>query len=193
ELDGRQGLAAEDRAAPGRETDDIAAAGDEAGDRHGIVARRVHEDEATGRDGLTVEQDVHHGRRPALGHAAEGFLEDRGDAARLVAGRGIVVHGLDATAVPLPPFVAVDELLGDALVDRAPDQEVLGAVDLGRLGEDAGAAVADQLVHRPAERGVRGDSGVAVGPAAVRREYELRDRLRRSPGRVGPRQELRDL
>src|SRR6266446_732494 len=163
ELDGRHRLAAEDRPAPGGEADDVAPSRDETGDRDRIVAGRVHEH------------------------------EDGGDAARLVAGGGIVVHGLEAAAVPLPPFVAVDELLGDPLVDRAPDQQVLGAVDLGCLGEDAGAAVADQLVHGPAERRVRGDAGVAVGPAAVRREHELGDRLPRPSGLVGPRQELRDL
>src|SRR5260370_39656782 len=141
ELDGRHRLAAEDRAAPGREADDVAAAGDEPGDRDGIVARGVHEDEAARRDRLTVEEDVHHRRRPALGDAAQRLLEHGRDAARLVAGRRVVVHGLDAAAVPLPPLVAVDELLRDALVDRAPHQEWLGAVDLGRLAAKPRPAV----------------------------------------------------
>src|SRR2546422_8799220 len=103
----RSRLAAEDRPAPGGEAEDVAPSRDETGDRNRIVAGRVHEHEAAGRDGLAVEKDVHHGRRPALGHAAQGFLEDGGDAARLVAGGGIVVHGLEAAAVPLPPFVPV--------------------------------------------------------------------------------------
>src|SRR5207302_10941751 len=100
-----------------------------------------------------------------------------GQPARLVARRRIVVHRVDAAAVPLPPLVAVDQLLRDTLVDRAADQEVLGAVDLGGFGEHTGAAVADELVDGPAERGVRRDAGAAIRAAAVRRERQLRDRL----------------
>jgi hypothetical protein len=85
-------------------------------------------------------------RGAALGHAAERFLEHRGDPAGLVAGRGIVVHGLDPAAVPLPPPVPVEELVGHALIDGAPDEQVLGAIDLGCLRQHAGATVPDQLV-----------------------------------------------
>ena len=91
-----------------------------------------------------------------------------------------------------PPLEPVQQFLGDALVDRAPDQELLGAVDFGRLGEHARAAVAHQLVHRPAERRVRSDAGVAVRTAAVGGEDQLRQRLPGPPRLVGPGQELRD-
>src|SRR5262245_25663109 len=193
ELDRRHGLAAEHRAAPGREADDVAAAGDQPGDRHRIVARRVHEDEAARGDRLAVEEYVHHRRRAALRDAAEGFFKHRGDPSSFVTRSRVVVHRLDAAAVPLPPFVAVDELLGVALVDRAPDQEVLGAVDFGGLGQDTGAAVAHELVHRPAERWVGGHARVRVGAAAVGGERELGDRLGRAPRLVGEREELGDL
>src|SRR5262245_54728519 len=67
QLDGWDRLAAEHRAAPGGEADDVAAAGHEAGDRHGVVTRRVHEHEAARGDRLAVLEDVHHRRRAALG------------------------------------------------------------------------------------------------------------------------------
>ena len=83
--------------------------------------------------------------------------------------------------------------LATAFADGAPDEQVLGAVDLGRLRQHAGAAVAHQLVHRPAERGVGGDAGVAVGAAAIGRQRDLGDRLLRPPGGVRHGQELGDL
>src|SRR5262249_6954416 len=124
---------------------------------------------------------------------AQRLLEDGRDTAGLVARRRIVVHRLDAAAVPLPPLVTVDELLGDALVDGAANQQVLGAVDLGRLGEHPGATVAHQLVHRPAERRVGGDARVAVGAPAVRGERDLRHGLLRAASLVGDGQELGDF
>src|SRR5206468_11388768 len=97
------------RAAPGREADDVAAARDQPGDRHGIVAGRVHEHEAARGDRLAVEEHVHHRRRPALGHAAERFLEHSGYPSSFVTWSRIVIHRLDAAAIPLPPSVAIDE------------------------------------------------------------------------------------
>src|SRR5262245_43828655 len=190
QLQRRHRLAAEDRAAPGGEADHVAPARDQAGDRYRIVAGRVHEDEAARGDGLAVEEHVHHRRGAALGHAAERLLEDRRDATRLVARRRVVVHRLDAAAVPLPPLVTIDQLLGHALVDRPPDEQVLGAVDLGRFREHAGAAIPHQLIDRPAEGRVRGDPRVAVRAAAVRGEHQLRHRLPRPLRVVRPRQEL---
>src|SRR6266508_3542524 len=108
ELDRGHGLAAEHRAAAGGEADEVAAAGHETGDGDGIVPRRVHEDEAARGDRLAVEEHVGHRGGTALGHAAQRLLEDRGDASRLVAGGGIVVHALDDTAAPPPPHVAIN-------------------------------------------------------------------------------------
>src|SRR5262249_19675852 len=71
QLDGRHGLAPEYGAPARREADEIAATGDEARDGDGIVARRVHEDEAARGDRLAVVEDVHHRRGAALGHAAQ--------------------------------------------------------------------------------------------------------------------------
>ena len=124
------------RAAAGGEADELAAAGDLAGRGGRVVAGRVHEDEALRRDLVGVERDVGERRGAALGRRAERFFQDRREAAGLVAGRGVVVHlALVAGGVVLPPADAVDQLLADLLRGRAADEQVLGAVDLRRLGE----------------------------------------------------------
>ena len=58
-------------------------------------------------------------------------------------------------------------------LDRAAGQQVLGAVDLRRLGQDRGAAMAHQQVGRGAERRVGGDAGIAVGAAALQAERQV--------------------
>ena len=58
-------------------------------------------------------------------------------------------------------------------VARAPGEQVLGAVDLGRLGQHGGAAVAHEVVDGGAERRVGGDAGVAVRAAALQGERQL--------------------
>ena len=55
----------------------------------------------------------------------------------------------------------------------AAGEEVLGAVDLGGLGEDGGAAVADEDVDGCAEGGIGADAGVGVGAAALEAEDEV--------------------
>src|SRR5262245_50349121 len=193
ELDGGHGLAAEDGAASRGEADHVAAARDQAGDGHGVVPWGVHEDEAARGDRLAVEEHIPHGSSAPLGYAHQRLSEDGSDAARRVAGSGIVVHALYPAPVPLPPLVAIDELLGHRLAHRAPDEQVLGAVDLRRLREHARAAVAHELVHRPAQRGIGGDARVAVGAAAVGGEHDLGDGLRRAAHRIREGEELGHL
>ena len=169
-----RGLRAEGRAAAGGEADDLRAAGDLAGDGGRVVAGAVHEDEALRRDLLGVERDVGERRDAALRGGAERLLQDRRQPARLVAGRGVVVHvALVAARVVLPPADAVDELLADRLRCRAADEKLLRAVNLRRLGEHRRAAVLDQDVGGAAERRVGGDAGIAVGAAALERHHQL--------------------
>ena len=149
------------------------------GGRHRVVARRVHVDEALRGHRLGVFVDVDEVRRAALGDRAQRLLEDRRQAAGLVARRRIVVHlALLARRVVLPPLDARDELLADLARHGAPRQQVLGAVDLGRLRQDRRAAVAHQQVDRRAERGIGGDARVAVGAAALQADDDVRRRHR---------------
>ena len=77
-----------------------------------VVAGGVHEDEAGLGDGLGVLVDGGQRRRAALGGGAERFLEDGGQAALLVAGRGVVVHRAAVDrGVVLPPADALDQLV----------------------------------------------------------------------------------
>jgi hypothetical protein len=59
-----------------------------------------------------------------------------------------MVQGANSSS-PTPAHLAAD---------RAADEQVLGPVDLRRLREHARSAVPDEFVHRPAQRGVRGDA-----------------------------------
>src|SRR5262249_54264918 len=104
---------------------------------------------------------------------AEGFFEDRGEAALLVADRGVVVDlGAEDARVPLPPLDALDELFADGPANGAARQEMLGTVDLRGLTQDAGAALGDEEIAGDTEGGVGGDAAVAVGAAAVGAEDE---------------------
>ena len=117
---------------------------------------------------LGVVDHIDQGRAAALGDGAERLLVDGRQAAFLVAGRGIVVDlGAEDAGVPLPPLDALDQLFADRAADGAARQQMLGAVDLGRFAEDAGAALGDEQIGGDAEGGVGGDAAVAVGAAAV--------------------------
>ncbi len=61
----------------------------------------------------------------------------------------------------------------DRLRRRAADEELLGAVNLRRLGKHRRAAVLDQDVGGAAERRVGGDAGIAVGAAALERHHQF--------------------
>ena len=185
ELDRRRRLAAVGRAASGGEAEHVGAAGDLAGRRHGIVARRVHEDEALGGDRLGVFVDFVQRRRAALRRRAQRFFEDGRQPAGLVAGRGIVVHfAAVARAIVLPPTDALDQLVADLRRRGAPGQQMLGAIDLRRLGKNRRAAVAHQDVDRGAERRIGGDAGIAVRTAALQRQRQFARRRRRPLGAV---------
>src|SRR5581483_822534 len=113
-LDRGRGLAAIGRAAASGEAEDIGAARDLAGGRDGVIAGRVHEDEALGGHGFRIFIDRFQARGAALGGGAQRLFQNRGEAARLVPRRRIVVHATGiAVGVILPPADALDQLLAD--------------------------------------------------------------------------------
>ena len=192
DLDARRGLAAIDAPAPGGEDADVAAAADQAGHAHGIVAGRVHEAEAGRVDLLGIGVNRGERRLPALGHRAEALLVNGREPAFLVAVAGIVVDRAAVGAgVALPPVDEVHDLLTDLRRHRTPCEQVLRSVNLRGLREHTGAAVAHQLVGGNAQRGIGGDATVAVGTTAVFGQHELGNRLGRAPHRVGSGQQLR--
>ena len=102
---------------------------------------------------------AHHRLGTALGDRAQGLLQDRGETARLVAGGGVVVHlAAKLGGVVLPPVDALDQLFADLAGGRAARQQMLCAVHFRCLGQDSGAAVAHQDVHRRAKRRIGGNA-----------------------------------
>ena len=92
---------------------------------------------------------------PPFATRAERFLENRGEAARLVARRRIVVHlAFFARRVVLPPLDPRRRALADFARHGAARQQMLGAVDFGRLRKDRRAAVAHEQIDGGAERGL---------------------------------------
>ena len=193
QLERRRGRAAIGGAATGREDDHIRAASDLTCRRNRIVAGRVHVDETTFGDRFAVFINGHKVARTTFRHGAERLLEDRRQAARLVAGRWIVVHFTAlARRVVLPPLDSRHELFADVARDRTARQQMLGAVNFGGLRQDRGAAVAHEQIDRRAERRIRGDARIAVRSAALQADNDVRCRHRFTVHRVGVRQHFID-
>ena len=71
----------------------------------------------------------------------------------------------------------------------AAGQQVLAAVDLGRLAQHDRAALADDLIGGPAQARVGGHARPAVRAAALQRDHQLRGRDRLALRLVGDRQD----
>ena len=55
----------------------------------------------------------------------------------------------------------------------AAGEQMLGAIDFRRFGEDAGAAMLDQDIDGRAQRRIGGDAGIAVRAAALQRHDQF--------------------
>ncbi|CUX10688.1 hypothetical protein AGR7C_Cc10070 [Agrobacterium deltaense Zutra 3/1] len=92
-----------------------------------------------------------------------------------------------------PPVDALQELLGDGRGDGALRKEVFSAVNLRRLREDRGAAVADDEVGGITQSRVGGNAGITIRTAAFQRHLQFGKRLLRAAGGVDHRQHGLDL
>ena len=70
----------------------------------------------------------------------------------------------------------LDQLLADFAAGGAARQQMLGAIDLGRLAQHRGTALRHQQIDRVAERRVGGDAAEAIAAAALERQHQLADR-----------------
>ena len=135
---------------------------------------RIHEHEARLVDRLGVLVDGLKRRRPALHRRSQRLLEDVRDPALLVSRDHHTIHlALVPAGVFLPPLDAIEQLLPDFGRDRSAREHVLDAVDLRRLGQNRRSAVANEDIHRGAERGIGRDAGKAVRSAALEPDLEM--------------------
>src|SRR5262245_53871722 len=80
-------LAAEYRPSSGGKHQDVGASSYNSSHAHGIISRRVHDDEAFGFHRLGITHDLNEGRAASLGNGAKRFLIDGGQPAVLIARR----------------------------------------------------------------------------------------------------------
>ena len=166
-------LAAVHTAATRGEHSHVAAAGHQSRHAYRVVAGRIHEAQARPGDCLSILQHRHERGLAAFGHGAEALFEDGGQAALFVAGRGVVTHrGSVFPGVVFPPANSFEQRIGHLAAHRATGEQVFGPINLGSLGQDRCAAVADNLVGSPSQGRVGGDTAVAIGATAVQRHDE---------------------
>ena len=107
------------------------------------------------------------GSGAGLCHCAQRLFKNGGDAACLVAGRGVVVHrSAPLGRIVFPPLQTGDQALCH-IGRAAAQQQGLGAVDFRRFRQDHAAALCDDHIGRDTKRGVCGDAGEAVGASAL--------------------------
>ena len=106
--------------------------------------------------------------------AAEGFVLQGGDASFFVARRRILINALAVGGEIV--FEIVDQLHGlpeQRLILAAVHEKGFRAEHFRNLGEDGGAALADEQIGKAAHRGIRRDAGQAVGAAAFHADHKL--------------------
>ena len=166
--------AAQGGAAAGGEHDQLRAGSGQGGDGANIVAGAPDQVQALAGDGLGVLQHVLHFAQAALLGAAQGFFFQGGDAARLVAGRRILVDGHVVVLIIL--LEAVDQVAGlfeHFLVPAPAHDQGFRAEHFGHFGEQRRAARRADAVADRAQEGVGGDAGEAVGATALEAHHKL--------------------
>ena len=90
----------------------------------------------------------------------------------LLPGLGLAFGAL-ALGVFFPPAHQRHQFFADLAADRAPRQQMLGAIGFRGLRQNDGAAVANQQIARSAQRRIGGDAGITVRAAALQRHGQL--------------------
>ena len=167
------------RAQAGGEDDELAAAGDDAAHAGGIVARRVHDNEAlVALELRRIGIDGVDGAVTRLVDAAEGLLLEGRETARHVAGAGVTLAHLGTKGLHVLLVVAHDleDLLAHLGRGGATGQDVLAAEELRGLAQHRRGTLGDQPVGDLADQRVGPQAAGGVGAAAVGAEDELGDR-----------------
>ncbi|MNZ79319.1 hypothetical protein D3C78_979200 [compost metagenome] len=99
-------------------------------------------------------------------------------------GRVVVEFVTVAGGIIPPPVDTLQELLGHSRGDCALRQQMLGAVNLRRFGEDCGAAVADDEVGGITQGRVGGNAGITIRTTTFQRHLQLGEWLLGAAGGV---------
>ena len=107
--------------------------------------------------------------------AAQRLLLQRGDAAGLVARRGVALADIFADSVEVRLKAAGDliDAIVDFLVDSTAGQNVLSANEFGGLGENAGTACLHHQIAHSADGGVGSKAAGRIGAAAFRADNQF--------------------
>ncbi len=115
-------------------------------------------------------------RAPALLHGAQGFLFERRDAARDIAGRRVLVDRL--AVVEEVAFEVIhygDDAAKHVFTHGALHEQLFSAEDFGDLGEDRRAARGGHSIGHVTHERIRGDARESVGSAALQPDRERRE------------------
>ena len=167
---------AEGRAAAGGEEYDVAAAGGEGRGGYEVVAGGGEQVQTVGREAVAILHDTADGSLTALLGASEGFVLEGGDAAGLVARRGILADGFAVGEEIVLEIVdhrdgLLEQLGGLATVH----EDGFGTEHLGNLGEHAGATLSHEPVREFTDKWIGGDATETVGATTLQTDAELGD------------------
>ena len=191
QLQRRCRFAAKDTTAPGGEAHQIRPTRHLAGRPHRVIARRVHEDETLRRHRLGIAHHIDEVGGARLRHRAQGFFQDGGQPARLIAGRGVGVHLRPlARGVILPPLHHADQFLAHLARDGAAGQQMFGAIGFRAFRENHRAALRHHQITGSPQRGIGGNAGIPVRATALQRHAKRAGRHRHAGHRIGLGQHL---
>ena len=163
------------RAAAGREGDDLAAAGDHAGDGGDVIARRVHDNGAVFRRLLRLLENFDDRTGATLADAAETLLVERGQTARFIArcrlaGTAVLSGRFQVFFISPADF---DDLVVDLRGSGTARDDVLSADPLDGLTHHGGGTEVDETVTQFTDGGVGRNAGGGIGPAALDAEEQF--------------------
>ena len=174
-LDDRHDRVARGGAASGGEHRNLGAPGSHAREGGHVVAGGIHDHQAFLGDRTGVIHHFQNGGMTALVDAAERLFLNGGQAAFLVAGRGIAVAQAGAGLVQMV-FIAVDDFIDAVvhfLVGRALGEDMFRTDEFRGFTENGRRAVFDQQVAHGADDRVGRQAGGGVGAAAFRAHDEF--------------------
>ena len=140
----------------------------------GIVARCAQQVQAMRLQAFAVAQYVHHLTGACFLRTAQRFIFQRGDTARFVARRWVLVDRLVVgNEVLLEVINHGDQLAERFFIAAVVHQQLLGAEHFRHFGQHCSSAVSNHVVGETAQHRVGGNTGEAVRAAAFQTKLQL--------------------